>query len=210
MMMVEERKRINFNLQIFSDNKFFLISVLVLLLGKLIGSVLISKIDKETLAIFEGVVNNYINTRVDAGFIKLFFKCFLSSVCYCLLILFSSFGVVGIPTVPIVLLFKGISSAVVSGILYRNHSLYGIAYSNLILLPPGLIADFTLVFLASKCFELSLKFASLLKDATVNGSTLRPKCVQCFRSGLISVIALTVASLVEAALTVCFIKFFHF
>lgn len=210
MMMVEERKKINVNLQIFSDNKFFLIAVLILLFGKLIGSVLISKVDKETLAVFEGIVSNFIRTRVDAGFIKLFFKCFLSCICYCLIILFSSFGVVGIPTVPIVLLFRGVGSAVISGILYRNHSLYGIAYSNLILLPPGLIADFTLAFLASKCFELSLKFASLLKDASVNGSTLRPKCVQCFRSGLISMIALTVASLVEAALTVCFIRFFHF
>ncbi len=211
-MMVVEKKSTNFNksYKVLAINKFFIFSSVLLLLGILAGTLSVGYINGGYEDMVLRTFDSFISLRQESNFLELFFISFFKEFCIISVVLFSSFGVIGIPVVPLMLVFRGFTSGVLSGVLYRYYSLHGIAFSNLILLPSDLICFFAIIYLSSKCFELSLKFFSLLRDVSSKGVVLRPSCVIAARKFLLCVVAVVVSALVQAILTVGFIRFFNF
>lgn len=211
--MVVENKSKNNNLnksfQAFADNRFFILSSVLLLVGILIGTISVGHYSSQSSDILISSFKSFITHRKNTNFVEILFSSFFSEFCIITICLFSSFGVIGIPVIPLMLLFKGFTSGVLSGILYRFYSLQGIAFSNLILLPSEIFAYFSLIYLSSKCFKLSLKFLSLLRDVSSKGIVVRPDCVSTSKKYLLCVIIVFVSSIVEALLTIGFIRFFN-
>ncbi len=211
MMVVEKNsKTINKSFQFVADNRYFILSLLFLLLGLLIGTLVVGHVSDGYEKMLKSCFDSFISFRKESNFIRIFFSNFFTDFCLLSIVLFSSFGVVGIPAIPLIVSFKGFVSGLLSGVLYRYYSLHGIAFANLILLPADVIVFFALVYLSSKCFALSLKFFSLLRDISSKGVAVRPFCVTAMRKYLICIVFLTVSSIIETVLTVGFIKFFNF
>lgn len=192
------------------DSKFVLISSLVLILGMLSGSFIIHILGDEQSDVFKTIFSVFIKHKVDSSFIRIFLTSLVSGIIYLLLICLSSFGVSGFPIIPVVLFIKGLLTCLLSGFLYRNYSLQGIAFSNLILLPSDLLVNFILINLSSEGLKLCSKFYSIIKDVSARGIEIRPDFIKLLRIVIYSVILISIAALVEACFSVCFIKYFNF
>lgn len=192
------------------ESKYILISSFVLILGMFVGSVFVHILgveQSETLKMFFSI---FIKQKVNSSFIRLFLTSLISGLVYLLLICLSSFGVSGFPIIPVVLFIKGMLTCILSGFLYRNYSLQGIAFSNLILLPSDLLTNFILIHISSEGLKLCSKFYCIIKDVSARGIEIRSDLIKLLRIVVYSVILISIASLIEACFSVCFIKYFDF
>jgi hypothetical protein len=204
-----KRKTIGF-VTLFSDNRFFIISLGILLLGMLLGALSVGKMGDGYLTALEKSFNSFIDFRNSAGFLSVFFKAFFLGTAYVFLISVSAFGVSGLGLIPVAVFFRGFGTTALAGLLYRNHSLLGIAFADLILLPSCLIMDFIIIYLSSKALSLSCRYLTLLKDVSSKGISIRPFCGELLKKLLWCMIAVVISSLIEAAFSACFIKYFNF
>ena len=122
----------------------------------------------------------------------------------------SAFGVSGMAVLPCLMFFRGFGTCMLAGFLYRNYSLQGIAFADLIILPSCLVADFLLLYASGKAMELSKRFFDCLRDVSARGVILKPQCVDLLKKILRCTLIFVVVSLAESAFTVCFIKYFNF
>lgn len=197
-------------LTLLSENKYFIITLFFLILGMLIGAVSINKLGNQFLNFIEGFFKSFIEYRTSAGFFSVFFKAFFSGTLYMFIIAISAFGISGLPIIPTVVFFRGFGTCALAGILYRNYSLTGIAFADLILLPSCLITSFIIVFAAAKSLELSSKFTDILRDVSSRGILVRPMCAGLIKTILWCMIAVIISSVIEAAFSTCFIGYFNF
>lgn len=192
------------------ESKFFIICLAVLLLGMFTGAVSVNLLSDSSSGIIESLFKAFLDFRTDSSFLRIFLSAFVSGMIYVFVICLSSFGVCGFPIIPFLLFVRGVGSCAVAGVLYRDYSLQGIAFANLILLPSALITDFILLYLSNEGFKLSSKFYGIIKDVSARGIEIRPECIRMLRVTLISILCISAASLIEAAFSVSFIKFFNF
>lgn len=213
MMIVESKpkKRDFFEaVRLICDNRYFLICFFFIIIGMLFGSLAAGKTDSEVRNIFENEFISFLKFRTESNFLRLFFGCFLNALLYATLIFLSSFGVLGLLLIPSILIFKGFGTAAFFGLLYSKFSLTGVAFSNLVLLPPYLVVSISLIFLAAVCFELSLKFLLITRSNMTKGFCLKPTVVLCFKKFVTCILILTASALLEALLSCGFIRFFKF
>lgn len=194
----------------FKQSKFLIISTCILIFGMLFGALSIVLLKDGLLKFVNDCFYEYLSFRSNAKFFKIFFASFCSGIFYIFVITISSFGLSGFAVTPLLLFLRGFSTCALTGILYKNFSLQGIAFSNLILLPSSLCVDFILIFLSNDAFQLSAKFASIFKDVSFKGIDVKPTCTKLLRSCLICVVALSFASCIEAVFSAGFIKYFNF
>jgi hypothetical protein len=126
------------------------------------------------------------------------------------IILVSSFGVGGLAVLPFMMFVRGFGTAAIAGFLYRNYSLEGIAFADLILLPSVVAVDVIFLYFSNDAFSLSYRFFELIRDVSSRGIEIRPSILIVFKRCVFSLIAVIVAAVVEAGFTVCFIKYFNF
>ena len=192
------------------ESKFFILSAIVLIFGMLIGAMSVTALSDGVSIDLSLYIKAYLAYRSDASFSKMFLTSFVSGIVYILVICLSSFGVCGFPIIPLLLFFKGAVGCAVAGMLYREYSLQGIAFANLILLPSVLVTDFILVYLSNEGLSLSRVFYGLLRDVSARGIEIRPECVRMLRITLIAVVCIAVSAVIESAFSACFIKYFNF
>ena len=212
MQIIADKNTFKFGLHIenFNKYKFFLCLLLFLILGMLFGALAAKGINKSFDTVIENLFNSFLKFRRTSGFTNLFFSIFLTSFILLTLIGLSSFGVSGIIILPILILIKGFGTCLISGILYRNFSLSGIAFADLILLPFCVANDFVAIYTSSKGMELSSLFLGSLKDVSTRGITLKPEVLVFLRKILLCMLSSAVIALAEAMFTSCFIKYFNF
>ena len=192
------------------ESKLIFISSFVLVLGMFFGSCLVHILGDGQSDALKTIFSVFIKHKVDSSFIRIFLTSLVSGLIYLLLICLSSFGVSGFPIIPVVLFIKGMLTCILSGFLYRNYSLQGIAFSNLIILPADLLTNFILINLSSEGLKLCSKFYSIIKDVSARGIEIRPDFIKLLRIVIYSVVLISIASLIEACFSVCFIKYFDF
>ena len=212
MQIIADKNTFKFGLHIenFSKYKFFLSLLLFLILGMLFGSLAAKGINETFDTVIADWFDSFLNHRKSSGFTNLFFSLFLSSFMFLIISGLSSFGVGGIIVLPILILTKGFGTCLISGILYRDFSLSGIAFADLILLPFCVANDFLAVYISGKGMELSSHFLNSLKVVSARGTTLKPLVLVFLRKILLCILASAVISLTEAMFTTCFIKYFNF
>ncbi len=211
MQVLVERKqsKAKLILETVADNKFYIILVACLLLGMLFGALSVKTFDVGTADFVDGWFKSFLSFRLNSGFWQIFFKCFLSSFIYLVVICIAAFGVGGLPIFPLLMFFRGFGTCMLAGLLYKNCSLQGIAFADLILLPSCLVFDFVYVYLSSKAMALSSNCLSILRGSVqhvpllkTGGIDLLKKCILCLTVAFLS-------SLAEAAFSACFSKYFN-
>lgn len=208
---IGELKPVKQNLfSVLKDNTFFIISFFALLTGMFCGVLSVRFLGENFLSAIEQLLKNYITFRTSSGFLKVFSKIFLSCIIYMIIIFISGFGVSGLPVIPLAVFVRGFGTCSLAGVLYRDYSLKGIAFADLILLPSCIAADFIIIYAAGKSLSLSFKFCDLLKDLSSHGIAVRPQCITLLKTALLCTAAICFSSIIEAVFSCCFIKYFSF
>ena len=192
------------------NNRNLLILVAVLIFGKLVGALSVKYLHEA----YKEYVNDWFISlfqfRSTTDFWTLFLSNSLKSVAYIFIILFLSLGVSGVVIIPSVIFFRGLGSCALSGLLYREYSLQGIAYSNLILLPSSFALDIVLIMLACYSFDLSLKFTKIIKQNDLNQNDFKIDFIKTLRKGMGCLLSAIVISLADALFSIGFTQFFNF
>lgn len=192
------------------ENSFFIISFFALLIGMLCGALSVRLLGEKYLSMIEDLIKGYISFRVSSGFFKVFSKVFLTGALFMAVIFLSGFGVSGLPVIPLTVFLRGFGTCALSGVLYRDYSLKGIAFADLILLPSCIVTDFIIIYAAGRSLALSFKFCELVRDLSSRGISVRPQCAALLKTCLWCTVAVILSSLVEAVFSCCFIKYFSF
>ncbi len=194
----------------FKEHRYYIISLFFLIFGMFIGALSVEWLTSDYSGFINSWFKSFVGFRNEAGFIKLFFNNFLTGFLVIFLMVVSSFGLGGIIVSPLVIFIRGFATCVLSGILYRNYSLQGIAFSNLILLPSCLLTDFLYLYFCEKAIQLSCEFLNILRDVSAKGIVIKPQCVKVLKGFALCAALMAVASAVEAIFSSCFIKYFSF
>ena len=194
----------------FKQSKFLVSSTVILVLGMLSGSLCIQFLSDGMMSFVNDCFKQFLLYRSTSKFYAIFLSSFCYGLIYITLIAISSFGISGFAVTPFLLFVRGFSTCAISGLLYRNYSLQGIAFSNLILLPSNIVVHFIIIYISSEGLKLTAKFYDVLKDVSFKGIELRPSCIKLLRALLLSVLTLTAACVMEAVFSAGFIKYFKF
>ena len=194
----------------FRENKFFFLCLTLIVAGMLAGSLAVNLLSGEYLIFIKDWFLSFFKFRSTAGFSKVFFNIFLSGTVYFVLVLLSSLGLTGVITLPIVVFFRGFGTCLLAGFLYREYSLTGIAFADLILLPGVLATDFLLIYICAEAVSVSFSFLDILKDVSSRGIMVRPLMLKFLRKFLIVMLLFCIFSLIEALFSVNFTHYFSF
>lgn len=194
----------------FRENKFFFLCLTLIVAGMLAGSLAVNLLSGEYLIFIKDWFLSFFKFRSTAGFSRVFFNIFLSGTVYFVLVLLSSLGLTGVITLPLVVFFRGFGTCLLAGFLYREYSLTGIAFADLILLPGVLATDFLLIYICAEAVSVSFSFLDILKDVSSRGIMVRPLMLKFLRKFLIVMLLFCIFSLIEALFSVNFTHYFSF
>lgn len=194
----------------FRENKFFFLCLTLIVAGMLAGSLAVNLLSGEYLNFIKDWFLSFFKFRSTAGFSRVFFNIFLSGTVYFVLVLLSSLGLTGVITLPLVVFFRGFGTCLLAGFLYREYSLTGIAFADLILLPGVLATDFLLIYICAEAVSVSFSFLDILKDVSSRGIMVRPLMLKFLRKFLIVMLLFCIFSLIEALFSVNFTHYFSF
>lgn len=194
----------------FRENKFFFLCLTLIVAGMLAGSFAVNLLSGEYLNFIEDWFLSFFKFRSTAGFSRVFFNIFLSGTVYFVLVLLSSLGLTGVITLPVIVFFRGFGTCLLAGFLYREYSLTGIAFADLILLPGVLATDFLLIYICAEAVSVSFSFLDILKDVSSRGIMVRPLMLKFLRKFLIVMLLFCIFSLIEALFSVNFTHYFSF
>ena len=194
----------------FRENKFFFLCLTLIVAGMLAGSLAVNLLSGEYLNFIKDWFLSFFKFRSTAGFSRVFFNIFLSGTVYFVLVLLSSLGLTGVITLPLVVFFRGFGTCLLAGFLYREYSLTGIAFADLILLPGVLATDFLLIYICAEAVSVSFSFLDILKDVSSRGIMVRPLMLKCLRKFLMVMLLFCIFSLIEALFSVNFTHYFSF
>lgn len=194
----------------FRENKFFFLCLTLIVAGMLAGSLAVNLLSGEYLIFIKDWFLSFFKFRSTAGFSRVFFNIFLSGTVYFVLVLLSSLGLTGVITLPIVVFFRGFGTCLLAGFLYREYSLTGIAFADLILLPGVLATDFLFIYICAEAVSVSFSFLDILKDVSSRGIMVRPLMLKFLRKFLIVMLLFCIFSLIEALFSVNFTHYFSF
>lgn len=194
----------------FRENKFFFLCLTLIVAGMLAGSLAVNLLSGEYLNFIEDWFLSFFKFRSTAGFSRVFFNIFLSGTVYFVLVLLSSLGLTGVITLPVIVFFRGFGTCLLAGFLYREYSLTGIAFADLILLPGVLATDFLLIYICAEAVSVSFSFLDILKDVSSRGIMVRPLMLKFLRKFLIVMLLFCIFSLIEALFSVNFTHYFSF
>ncbi len=186
----------------------FLTFVGVFLLGSLIGSILVGRLDFLENHSAERI-SQFCIIRESGKLFPLFYDsitAFLPSYIICFL---CGTSVVGCVAAPLLLLYSGILQGSLSGYLYSSYGLEGIMFFALIILPATVFFAFGLILLA----KLSFGFSTTLSRICIK--TNKPVNIYAdFKSFCMSSIVVFIFSaaavIFDCGMSALFIRFFHF
>ncbi|MBR3144731.1 MAG: hypothetical protein IKF53_02425 [Clostridia bacterium] len=201
VISVKSIKNINF----FSKNRYLLILCFLYFIG-VISSIILYSNDISIIN-FEYFFKTFYISRGNTSFYKVFLKSFLVLVSVLTVIFISGTSVMGVGLVPLFVYFIGYFMGGITGYLYVNYSLKGIAFNALLILLPSFIL-LLVVFIASK---ISLEYSHLLSKVvvtrtSVNNKTSFKSFCQTF---LILTFVLIFNALLDAGLSAVFLKIFN-
>lgn len=204
--------RTNFErlLKALRNNAVLIILASALILGKLCGCLSIKHMDDS----FGNYVNAWFSSsfafKSSSGFWSLLLSGFLKSFAFIFVISISAFGISGVAIIPASLFLRGLGTGAISGMLYRDFSLQGIAYSNLMLLPSSFAFDLVLIALGCKALKLSNLFTSIYRISDFEIGSLKVCSISYFKSLLIFVFVTFFIASGESLFSIGFSEYFNF
>ncbi len=187
-------------------NSFLLIILFFLSLGIILGIFTFDNF--EILKSYPSeYITDYITSRADVSFGKILLVSMLDSLLVLFLLFLLGASLFGVITVPCAVMVKGFFQGGITAFLYSQYGLKGIAFNAIIYIPSTIIFIIVMLVASREAIRFSIKISSL----TLN-KTLPFNLANDFRDYsikyLIFAVATFVSALVDALVSVGFIKSF--
>ncbi len=188
-------------------NCYIIALTIMCILGIALG-IFGTKFSDRFLDIFKSYTENYLLLRSEGTFFRIFSNSLLLNFSFSLLIFIFGTSVTGITLAPILVLLRSLLFGALSGIIYADYSLKGIALNALILIPPTVIAVIFIILSAKEAMKLSLVLIgqtlpeSKPKNLSYNFSRY---CVK----NLLLFIPIIISSILDGWLSIKLISFFE-
>lgn len=189
-----------------SKNKEIIILVLIFLSSVLFGVLRFKGESNNELIV--SYLSRYVEMRLNSSFFKIFISSFLTSLCWIVLILILGTSVFGVINVPLILAVFGFFCGNISAFLYSNYSLKGIAFHSVMMLPCELFCIIALLLCSVSTIRFSIKIINLTFSKTVPYSLYNDFKICCYHHLIFSIFIL-ISSLIDALLSVNFLKSFN-
>ncbi|MBO4693652.1 MAG: hypothetical protein J5659_04610 [Clostridia bacterium] len=200
-------KRINSFSFIFK-NKLYLLMCLSMVAGVITGSLSLAG-NGSAKSLFSYLFNYYINTRQDVGFFKVFISSFFYYTQAGIFFFIIGTSIVGVILSPLLCCVLGIYFSGIAAFAYNKYALKGIAF-NAIILVPVVVFVFVFAFVAAKeafCFSNVIIRITLPKSRPANISGE----FKIYSGKFIIVLLLCIlAAIIDAAVSVSFLRYFSF
>lgn len=194
--------------RILRNNSSFLVLTLLFVIGLIAGAVSLGRSDLLFHRI-ETDVSAFLTIRTDGNFWQIFLDSAIAVLPYPLLCFVCGTSVVGCALSPMILVYKGFFYGASTGYLYSVYALRGVAFNALIILPGALIAGFALILSARE----ALGFSALLARMCIKGSKTT-NLYHDFKNycgrHLILLVPFAVSVILDAGMSMIFMKFFNF
>lgn len=193
---------------VISKNNIVIIMAIFYALGILFG-VLWLKNSQSILEIARQSFSDYLAARENKGMFSVFLSSFMGTLPIALLLFLCGTSIVGIVLTPLAVCYRGFEYGVLSGFLYTTFSLQGIAFNSLILIPCTILAVFGYIISGREALKFSLKLAkiSMPKGQAANlYSDFKTYC----KIFILILILFVFSALLDAIMSVSFLKFFNF
>lgn len=131
--------------------------VLLLLIGLAVGAVFAGKADEQLMNSLDFLFTTNITARLEQDVFATFCSCFASDFIFIFAIFLLGMAPWGIPVIPFIVLFKGFGIGITAGYLVSLHSLAGVGFYLLIILPGTFLFCFALILLSAHSIYFSSK-----------------------------------------------------
>lgn len=190
-------------------NFTFVMVMLSLLIGVLMGALLIRGGSFSAVSRFSVSFEQFIQTRQEGSYGSVFIRSFATSSVYLLVLFCCGLFVYGSPLCYLATLMRGLGFGAVSGYLYSTYGLKGVAFTLLVLLPTTFFNCIVLI-LASK---EAVRFSASMVTGYFRGFSLNVGSrdfKQYHKRFFIFLIVTLFISLMDAGLSTVFIHVFGF
>ena len=191
-----------------TKNNVVIFMALFYIIGIVVGVISLANSDA-VLAFAAADFESFLNIRSGSEFTRIFISSFLGILPFALLVFICGTSLVGVALTPLALVFRGFEYGVLSGFLYKELSLQGIAFNSLILIPTTLVCVFGFLFAGKQAFNFSLHLARISMPKGQTTGVYNDFKTYC-KHFLLSLIFFVIAALLDAVMCVSFIKFFEF
>ena len=200
-------KKIN-SIGFLSKNRLFVLMCFSFVVGVVIGSISLSG-GARSAGISRKLFELYIGDRQGAGFLGIFFSALLKY--FTVSLSFFAFGasVIGVVFSPLMCCGLGIYFGCLSAYIYSTFSLKGVAFNAIVLIPAAFAFCVCAFFAAKEAFCFSAVILKLLLPKS-RPSNLSVNFKSYCGRYLIILAFLIAVSLIDAAVSTAFLKFFEF
>ncbi len=167
-----------------------------------------TKFNEKFLVIFEKYTKSFLDLRSDNGFLHIFADSLLLNLCFLVLIFVLGTSVTGITLAPILVFLRSLLFGAVSGIIYSQYSLKGIALNALIIIPPTLVAVIFLILSAKEAMKFSLILIKQTLPETKPQNLSYNFSRYCIKN-LLLLIPIILSSVLDSWLSIKLISFFE-
>ena len=192
-----------------NQNNTLLLMLLVSLLGILVGALKVKNGGSDYFSALSERLISYISARDGTGFISMFFSAAGIWFPFVIAAFLSGTSLAGMAIVPIIVAYYGYTYGIFAGYLYAAHSITGIGFCLLIILPARAISIFALMLAGRESFGFSIMMAKLTLPSYQSSRAYSDFRNYCLRY-LFILIILTVSTLVDCLFSASFIRFFGF
>lgn len=187
-----------------------IVFVLLLLVGLAVGAAFAGNADEQLINSLDFLFTTNISARLEQDTFGIFSACFASDFIFLILIFLLGLAPWGVPVMPFVILFKGFGTGITAGYLISIHSLAGVGFYLLILLPGTFLFCFALVLLAVNSFVFSVGMFKQIIGRSNQIVSMREPLKRYLSQSMSALIMTFLASIIDAALWVLFSGAFKF
>lgn len=190
-------------------NRIILLLALFFIFGIFLGVALLEK-SNVTYSVSELFFEKYLINHFGASFIKIFFNYFLSAVVLIFVIFISGTSFIGVVLSPFIMLLIGYFFGGFLGFVYHLHSIKGIAFNAVMIIPPAIFLIIGFLLSAKQ----SLNFSNELLKLTFRSSYSSGSVFELFKDYCIKYLLFLIFPIVSAVVDGLFsrtvLKFFDF
>ena len=180
----------------------YIIGLLIGVLSLTGGSSSLHEATKQTL-------DAYLTARTGKGFFSILLSSLIYQVPFVLIAFLCGTSLVGVALVPLIICYKGFTIGLLSAMLYATYSLKGITFMVLLVIPYTIVSVIALLLAARESIGFSLLLVRLSMPKGTATSIYNDFKNYCARY-LFLLIVLLAAAIVDAILSLAFMRFFAF
>lgn len=183
--------------------------VFLLFVGLIFGSIFANDCKQETLNSLDFLFTTNLDARLSQSAVGTFCACFASDFIFLFSVFLFGFAPWGIPAASFAVLVKGFGTGVTAGFLFVTHSLLGVGFYLLVLLPGTFIFCIALISMAKSSFDYSKRMFFTVLGRVYNISNKEISLNYCSRL-MSSLIMTFCASVLDTVLWTLFAGAFNF